>query len=152
MGDDPIPSDTLPVSVGFMAGLDYVVGILPALAVLAYWPVVLDDAMESSSSLGQYAVVVFGLLIWSGTGLWRTASRWRKRARLRALRRSIVYRLITLLLLHALIGYAVLGGIQVLLPVTLGLIGPSYVSVRHLLLIYLDVQKERVHGGCSDEG
>ena len=98
--------------------------------------------------------VGFWLLVyWIMCGLWHTVMNRRRRDLLRIKRRSIVTRLCILVIAGVLVNVvgALTGLAELSILFMVGVLGPVYVATRHLLLIYLDVQRERVHGGCSDD-
>ena len=85
---------------------------------------------------------------WVACGLWHTVMNRRRKGLLREKRRSIVVRLCMFVMLGVLgnVLGALSGFDELSIVLLVGVSGPVYVSIRHLFLIYLDMQKEKLHG------
>ena len=88
-------------------------------------------------------------LFWILRGVYSAAVAPRNRALPRGLRISICVRLVLLIVICVLISAGFLyyeGGARAVW-VSIGVSFPSMIAVRHLLLLYLSLQKERLNGG-----
>lgn len=150
MDSESLPEERLPVSLGALGFFDYAFGVLPILGMLAMGGYAVLVGFALNVLLGLFCLLIFCFFAWLARALWLTTCRRRGRERLKAMRVSIVWRLCGLLVVLMLFGAC--GLVFQSLWISVAVIGPSYVAIRHVLLIYLDVQKERVHGGVYGGG
>lgn len=133
----------------FFEVLDFVLGVFPLVLWLIVFGLTTLGAFAWAVEAGLVFSGIWAFMYWVARGLLRSVMNLRSRDCLRSKRRSLVVRLSLFVVLGVLTNLVVMltGLNSITLWLVVWICGPVYVATRHLLLIFLDVQKEKLHGG-----